>query len=301
MYSIRHLAGVARDGFRDMGPAVRAAFNGSREDDRLDRVFGPRPGLGVAVVIAAGLALGLVLERALAGVPALGFVDLPVVLIAAAYAFAFRNYLFASGEAGDDDFPWLAASLVPAVAVLVVFSFFRRGLGAGAEALAGAPAWTGIGAVLVNAVDALSVAAGLVIAVAALCYSRRWSRALRDLAMQLLVFYVTIWLMVLLFVEIGLVGAVLGKLVESITGIDIPHWLGEFVDQLTYAGLMAVIYLAIVGAAWTVCRRRFGPLLRSGHADIIPAMRALAVSPQQKARRERKRAKRRRGRSSKRG
>lgn len=298
MYSIRHLAGVARDGFSDMGPAVRAAFDGSRENDKLDRVFGPRPRLGIAVVIIAGLVLGLALERAFAGVPALGFVDLPIVLIAAAYAFAFRNYLFTSGEAGDDDFPWLAASLVPAVAVLLVFSFFRRGFGAAADALAGAPAWTGIGAVLVNAVDALSVAAGLVIAVAALCYSRRWNRALRDLAVQLIVFYFTIWLMVLLFVEIGIVGAVLGTAVESLTGIDIPPWLGEFVDQLTYAGLMAVIYLAVIGAAWTVCRRRFGPLLRSGHADIVPAIRALAVSPQQRARRLRKREKRRRRRSS---
>jgi hypothetical protein len=120
------------------------------------------------------------------------------------------------------------------------------------------------------------VAAALAIAVAALCYSRHWKRALRDLAVRLLVFKITVFVMVLLFVEIGIVGAVLAGLIEALFGVRFLPWLGDFVDQLSYSALMTLIYLAVIGAAWTACRRQFRPLLATGESDVLPEIAGLA-------------------------
>lgn len=60
--------------------------------------------------------------------------------------------------------------------------------------------------------------------------------------------------------------------VRHLLGIDIPPWLGELFDQLGYSALMSVIYLAIIGTAWTVCRQRFGQLLEIGEVDVISAI-----------------------------
>lgn len=279
MYSLRQLFRIASDGFDDMAPALRRAFNGDRADDRLDLVFGRAPRTALAAVIAGGLLAGLLLETApLASILA-EYISLPAVVIGAAYALLFRRYLFAGNRPADDDFHWLAASLIPAAATLVLVAFTGRIFGDGIEIIGGAPAWTQFGGLARAAADSLSVAAGVTIAVAALCFSRDWRRALSDLAARLFVFKITVFVMVLLLVEIGIVGAIVAMFVESVFGIRFPPWLGDFVDQLTYAALMSLIYLALIGATWTVCRRQFAQLLATGESDVLAEIAALARAP----------------------
>lgn len=283
MYNLRHLIRVARRGLTDMLPALQQAFNDSREDDRLDRVFGPRPRLTVLAVTAVGIVLGYGLQFALARFAVFEFINVAAVLFAAAYALAYRQYLFNDPGASEDDFPWLAAALIPPALALVLVSFAGRCLD-GLEMLPGAPAWTSIGGLLDALADSLGVAAGLTIAVAALCYSKAWNEAIKALVSRLVVFKIMVWVMVLVFVEIGVVGAVLGVLVESLLGIDLPDWLGEFADQLTYAVLMTTIYLAIIGGTWTACRRSFGRLLRDGEVDVLETLRTMAEAPEKRRR-----------------
>jgi len=272
MYNVRHLLTITLDGFSDMVPALRRAFNGRRDDDRLDRVFGPYPRLTVVAVTLLGLAVGAWLAR----LPVIGFaaeyVSYPAVLIGAVYALRTRQYLFGRTGATEDDFAWLAGALIPAAAALVFVDFTMRFFSGSLPLIGGAPEWTGIGAVLIAAADSLSIAAAVTIAMAALCYSRDWKKALKDLALKLLVFKITVFIMVLLLVEIGIVGPIVGTVIERIFGIDIPDWLGDLFDQISYSALMSVIYLAIIGAAWTVCRQRFGQLLESGEVDVISAI-----------------------------
>lgn len=94
--------------------------------------------------------------------------------------------------------------------------------------------------------------------------------------------------MVLVFVQIGIVGPILGALIESFLGIDLPPWLGDFADQLTYAALMTTIYLAIIGGTWTACRRSFGRLLRDGEVDVLETLGAMAEAPEKRRRAARK-------------
>jgi len=276
MYSLRHLTGIAREGFADMAPAVEQALNGSRGDDRLDRLFGTNPRLAMAAVIAAGLLAGYWLARLPVFGVAAEHISYPAVLIGAAWALRIRAYLFGSRLARQADFTWLAGSLIPAGAVLVFFAFTARFFDGGLDLIVGAPGWTGIGAVLIAAADSLAIVAAVTIAMAALCFSRDWKKALRDLAVQLFVFKLTVWVMVLLLVDIGIVGPVVGSIVEGIFGIDLPDWLGDFIDQLSYAALMSLIYVAVIGATWTVCRQRFGELLAHGEVDIVASVAALA-------------------------
>lgn len=279
VYSLRQLFRIASDGFDDMAPALRRAFNGDRADDRLDLVFGRTPRTALAAVIAGGLLAGFMLETApLASVLA-EYISLPAVVIGAVYALLFRRYLFAGNRPADDDFHWLAASLIPAAAILVLIAFTGRIFGDGLEAIGGAPMWTQFGGLAIAAADSLSVAAGVTIAVAALCFSRDWRKALHDLAVRLIVFKLTVFVMVLLMVEIGIVGAIVAVFVESVFGFRFPPWLGDFVDQLTYAGLMTLIYLAVIGATWTVCRRQFARLLATGESDVLAEIAGLARPP----------------------
>jgi len=94
--------------------------------------------------------------------------------------------------------------------------------------------------------------------------------------------------MVLVIVEIGIVGPILATMLEVVLGIRVPNWLGEFADQITYAGLISVIYFAVIGATWTVCRKTFGQLLDTGDAEILKAIKAMSESPTQREKRERK-------------
>lgn len=266
-----------------MAPAIRRAFNGDRNDDRLDRVFGPAPRTGIAAAIAGGLAAGLLLERAPVAAGVAEYVSLPAVVIGAVYALLFRRYLFGGRRRSEDDFAWLAASLVPAVAVLALAALTGRIFGGELQVISGAPAWTEFGGLARAAADSLAVVAGLTIAVATLCFSRDWKRALVDLAVRLLAFKITIFVMVLVLVEIGLVGPLLAVVLDVLFGLRFPPWLGDFVDQLAYAALMSVVYLAVIGATWTACRRQFGQLLASGESDVLSEIASLARSGSNRA------------------
>ena len=179
VYRPLHLFRVARRGLADMLPALRQAFNDRRDDDRLDRVFGPHPRTAIAVGTLAGLLLGNALQSVFSDAPLFEFIHVTAVLFGVAYALLYRRYLFADPVADpvadEHDFPWLAAALIPPAAAMVLLEFVRRTLG-GVEAVAGGPLWTSIGPLLHAVADSLAVAAGLTIAVAALCYSRAWVR-----------------------------------------------------------------------------------------------------------------------------
>jgi len=287
MYSPRHLFRVARRGLNDMLPALKQAFNNRHDDDRLDRVFGPYPRLAVVTTTLIGLFFGYGMQRLLDGVFIFEFINIAAVLFGAGYAMVYRHYLFNDSTAGEDDFPWLAAALIPPAVALVLVAFVGRGIN-GFETIAGAPGWTRIGGLLDALADSLAVAAGLTIAVASLCYSKAWKQAVEALVRRLIVFKIMVWVMVLLFVEIGIVGPILGRLIEGLFGIDIPGWLGDFADQLTYAALMTTIYLAIIGGTWTACRRSFGRLLREGEVDVLETLQTMAESPDKRRKAARK-------------
>ena len=288
IYNVAHLLKVARNGLADMAPALRRAFNKSREDDRLDRVFGPRPRTAIAAVIVFGIVLGRWFESIFGPGLVTDNLDISAALIGAVYALLIRRYLFSSGHARRADFPWLAASLIPAAAALVLIAFLENTASGNLETIPGAPLWTDFGAVVDALADSLAVAAGLTIAVAALCFSENWTRALKDLATQLLVFKILVFAMVLLIVEIGIVGPILAAALKIVLGIRVPGWVGEFADQLTYAALMSVIYFAVIGATWTVCRKTFAQLLETGDAEILKTIKAMSESPAQRKKRERK-------------
>lgn len=283
MYSLRHLFRVARRGLTDMLPALQQAFNDRHDDDHLDRVFGPWPRLTVLAVTLLGILLGYGLQEVFERFTIFEFINVGAVLFGAGYALIYRQYLFNDPTASEDDFPWLAAALIPPALALVFVSFVGRWLD-GFETLPGAPAWTSIGGFLDALADSLAVAAGLTIAVAALCYSKVWREAFKALVRRLIVFKIMVWVMVLVFVEIGIVGPILGVLVESFLGIDLPDWLGEFADQLTYAALMTTIYLAIIGGTWTACRRSFGRLLRDGEVNVLESLQTMAKPPEKRRR-----------------
>lgn len=272
-----------------MIPALRRAFNKSREDDRLEKVFGPRPRAAIAAVTVAGIVLGRALETIFGPGMVTDNIDVSAVLIGAAYALLIRRYLFSSGHARRADFPWLAASLIPAAAALVLIAFLENTASGNLETIPGAPLWTDFGAVIDALADSLAVAAGLTIAVAALCFSENWGRALMDLATQLIVFKTLVFVMVLIIVEIGIVGPILATLLEVFFGIRMPHWVGEFADQLTYAALMSVIYFAVIGATWMVCRKTFPQLLETGDAEILKAIKAMSESPEKEKKKRSKR------------
>ncbi|HMB38116.1 MAG TPA: hypothetical protein VKO85_03480 [Wenzhouxiangellaceae bacterium] len=286
IYNVSHLLKVAREGLADMAPALRRAFNKSRDDDRLDRVFGPKPRAAIAAVIVGGIVLGRWLESIFGPGLITDNLDLSAVLIGAIYAMLIRKYLFSSGHARRADFPWLAASLIPTAAALVLVAFIENTASGNLETIRGAPLWTDFGAVADALADSLAVAAGLTIAVAALCFSENWTRALRDLATQLLVFKILVFVMVLLIVEIGIVGPILAAILKLVLGISIPDWVGEFADQLTYAALISVIYFAVIGATWMVCRKTFAQLLETGDAEILKSIKAMSESPAKQEKRK---------------
>jgi len=74
-----------------MAPALRRAFNKSRDDDRLDRVFGPKPRAAIAAVIVGGIVLGRWLESIFGPGLITDNLDLSAVLIGAVYALLIRR------------------------------------------------------------------------------------------------------------------------------------------------------------------------------------------------------------------
>ncbi|MFK8031108.1 MAG: hypothetical protein AB8G18_12805 [Gammaproteobacteria bacterium] len=287
MYNLKHLFKVAYAGLSDMAPAVQQAFNDNHDDDNLKEVFGQNPRHRIVGLTLAGIVLGEVITWLF---PALivdnyiinEYVNWSAVVIGMGFALLFRQYLFNSGSAKPDDFPWLAASLIPAAALIAIIAFVRQFFEGSLEFIDGAPIWAGLGTILIAMVNALGVVAALSIAVAALCFSRDWIKALVDLAVQLLVFKIMVWVTVLVVVDIGFVGTILANIIESAFGFRFPSWLADLVDQLTLVGLLLIAYGALIGGVWTVCKQQFGALLDSGEVRILKAVNALAKQPKKK-------------------
>ncbi len=301
MYDPKRLYRIAHQGLSDLWPALRLAFNRDPSDDRLNLVYGPWPRATVIALAVAGILLGESWARLGPALPFGEYVHWPAVAVGAIFAALIRRYLF-GGDARDDDFPWLAASLVPAFALVMLVSpllGITRVQPADAAAQA-EPSTVGLGDVLVAVTDEIGIAAAMTIAVATLCFSRRWARALFDLGVRLAVFKVMVWVTALVLLEIEIVSRVVGAMVHALTGWSMPEWLKELSDQLSYAGLLTVAYLAVIGATWTVCRRSFPELLEHGQVNILDAIVAQANDPEAAARRERRRERRRQRKERKR-
>lgn len=275
MYNLARMRRLAREGLEDLLPAVRQAFNDDPRDDRLHLVYGSHPQRHLVLLSVFGLLAGEILSRAASDFTVAGMVHFGAVVLGIAHAALIRRYLFRSGQARPDDFPWLAASLAPAVSLLMLSTLIRDLAGA----LTSGPSVTPIAlsnGILRSVTDAMGVATGFVIAVATLCYRRDWVRALLDLAVRLLVFRITLFVMVLLFVEIGIVGPIVAAIVTSVTGWHPPKWIADAMDLITYAVLLVSVLLAVVGGTWTTCRASFATLLTSGRVDILARVAELA-------------------------
>lgn len=279
MFSFRHLLKLARRGLADMLPALRRAFNDNPNDDRLDRVYGANPRLKIVLIALIGIAVGESFARLAANFPLVEHINWPAVITGLVFAIILRRYLFRTKHARAEDFPWLAASLIPVASLLVLASFVGKIYDGDIEFLAEAPAFTRLGGILVAIVDASAVAAALTIASAALCFSRNWFLAVKDLLVQLLVFRIMMAITVLLVIEIGILGPILAAIIDSAFGIRFPEWLSDFVDQLSYVVLLGSIYTAVIGVTWIACRQSFPALLETGHADIIATVKELAKKP----------------------
>lgn len=284
MYNLKHLLGVAKSGLGDMLPALHLAFNDDRTDDNLDAVFGAQPRNRIIALTIAGIVLGEIVTWLFPAVLIDNYiinryVNWSAVIIGMGFAILFRRYLFGTDQAKVEDFPWLAASLIPAALIIAVLAFLRQFFDGSVDFLSDAPWFTGIGGILIALANALGVIAALTIAVAALCFSKDWFRALVDLAVQLLIFKIMVWVTVLVVVDIGIVGPILAGVIEGVFGIRFPGWLADFADQLTLAGLLITAYGAIIGAVWILCKNEFGALLENGDVRILSRLSAMAKAP----------------------
>lgn len=287
MYNIRHLAGIAIDGLGDMGPAVRQAFNADPDDDRLDEVYGSSPRQRIVLLSVLGLAAGELLLLFLPNLPFEKYIHYPAAILGLIFALYIRRYLFEAEQVREGvketDFPWLAASLAFPMGLLLLESLVSQLVQSlGGDGL-------GFGGVLVLIVNELGVAAAMIIAVAALCFSSNWTRALTDLAVRLLVFRIMVWVTTLVMLDIGIVGPIVSGILNGVIGFRIPEWLTELADQVSYVGVMSVIYLAVIGATWTVCRRSFGELLQAGNVDILKALEEMSDDPKTREKKAKKR------------
>ncbi len=264
-----------------MRPALQRAFNDDPTDDRLPRVFGPRPKLAIAGLIAFSIGAGLAVSYGFDGYWIKELLNWPAVASGLVFAVVLRRYLFSSGEAKVGDFPWLAAVLIPAAAAPALVSILTELWSATPQPLDNAPAFTVIGSSALLLIHGLGVAAAFTIAVAALCYSRNWLEAVSGLAVQLFIFKLMVWVTLFVLVEIGIVGPILARIVEGVFGINVPGWIGDFVDQLTTVVVLGIAYMAIIGATWTVCRKSFGELLETGDVRILHAIEAMTRTDKQ--------------------
>ena len=280
MYNLSKLLRVASTGLKDMGPALRAAFTDQATGDRLALVYGPNPRTTLIALAAIAAVLGEWFARAGPELPFRQYLDWPAVFVALPFAILLRRYLFQRKPTADD-YPWLAASLIPPVVICLAISPLATLL-FGAAPDSGLDAEyrrTALGEALMWITGEIGIAAAFTIALAALCYSRDWLRALMDLAVRLLVFRIMIWVTALVLIEIGIVGRLIGGVLNALFGWSLPEWAKVLADQVSYASLLTLAYLAIIGGTWTVCRRSFAELLSSGHVDVIAALEAEAQPP----------------------
>lgn len=275
MYNLGQLFRLTRAGFADLWPALRAAFNADKSDDQLDSVYGTRPRHRIIVLTIALMIAGECFDRFGPVFPLKEYVNWSAVVIAIAFALILRRYLFASGKAGELDFPWLAASLVPAIALCALVGALTYGTGNGSGSLF-LNARVELGGLLLAVTNGLGIAAALTISIATLCFSRDWIKASIDLATRLFVFRVMVWVTALIMFEVRIVGEVLMPIVARFVGLSVPPWLSDLADQISYAGFLSLAYLAIIGTTWTVCKSSFAQLLRDGQVDILEAVAASA-------------------------
>ena len=272
MYSIKKLASISWDGLDDMLPAVREAMANADGIQCLEPVYGPAPRPTIIALALLALAAGFWFEAKGPDLPGKQYVTWPAVALGLLFALVFRRFLFQdkTSEKPAADFALLAASLIPAVLILLLgIALF----GDARVALAPDPNSGGIIGVLGNIslwlTGLLGIVAAIAISVASLCYSRIWPQALMDLAVRLLTFRIIIWVMSLIMIEVGVIGKIVGAIVEGLLSISIPQWLPDLVDQISYAGLLSLAYLAVIGGTWTVCRDGYTTLLETGHVDIL--------------------------------
>jgi len=278
MYSTRKLITITLDGLDDMLPAVRAALADSDGLDRLVPVYGQSPRSRIVILALAALLLGLGFDAWGPDFPGKQFVTWPAVVLGLIFALIFRHFLFQSQarKQGKADFALLAASLIPAVGIVLLGVTIA---GDARVALAPTPHSGGVFAALGTLVlwltGLLGIVAAITISVASLCYSRDWLHALKDLAIRLLTFRIIIWVMSLIMIEFGIIGNLVGMLLTNLLSLSIPQWIPDFVDQVSYAALLSLAYLAVIGGTWTVCRDNYQVLLQTGHVDILTAVSAL--------------------------
>jgi len=290
LYNIRHLFHIGYSGLSDLVPAIRLAFNSDPSDDRLNEVYGSSPRANIFGLSILGIGAGEMVGRLVGDQPFSPYVHWPAVIVGFIFALLLRRYLFSNGSARDGvherDFPWLAASLVAPLGLLMVESMLSQiiTLATSAES-SGDKSTSFIGELAVAVTHALGVAAAMAISVATLCFNKHWIRGLVDLAVRLIIFRVMVFVTTLLMLDIGFVGPIVAAVLRRVFDFQLPEWLVELADQLSYAGVMAVIYLAVIGATWTVCRQSFGELLQSGHVDILKTIEDLAVDPKRKQKR----------------
>ena len=299
MYNLRRLAAVAREGLSDLGPAVRQAYNADPDDDRMDLVYGRNP---VRAVLALGLGCvfaGELLGRAGGGLlPLSGDINWPAVLVGLVFAAVIRRYLFRSGQASAGDFDWLAASVVPAFALVIVLSLFANFVFGPTQSEDVVNAGVGsvqLGSLLLILTDSLGIAAALSISVATLCFSKKWPSALLDLALRLFLFRLMVWITAIVLLEVDIVSTIVGALLEGLIGWRLPEWVSELADQVSYAAILTTAYLAVIGGTWMVCKKSFAELLETGQVNVLLAVEELAKDPEaekkKKEKKERKRAK----------
>lgn len=286
MYSLKRLARIAAEGLREMAPALRVAWNADPGDDRMSDVYGPAPRLTALLIGLACVVAGEWFARSGPDLPLGQYVHWPAVLVAGVFAAVLRRYLFVSGQARAEDFSWLAASVAPAFALAVVAKpLASAALGPAGQAVSlisipESPA----GLVIKTVTDATGLAAVLTIALATLCFSKRWFDALVTLAVRLFVFNLMIWVTALVMLELDLVSRIVGGLIHALTGWRLPPWAAELADVLGYALLLMTAYLAVIGGTWTVSRRKFSELLERGEADVLSELqRLIEKSPAGKA------------------
>ncbi|MEM7611969.1 MAG: hypothetical protein AAF270_09840 [Pseudomonadota bacterium] len=293
MHSPIKLLSIAQQGFADMLPALRQAFNNRRDDDRLPLLFGHYPRSTVLGLTILGVLLGPLASMVSPNHWVHDHVNWSAVIISITFALYFRRYLFRSGKAEADDFTWLAASLIPAATLLVMISVVGQVSSGDVELVQGGPFWTGIGAVLVVSAKAIAVATALTVSVAALCFTRNWPKALLDLALMLFVLEMIMAFMLFMMLEIGITDRILSAILEGVFGIRFADWVGDFADQLSYSGFVLAIYLGIIGATWTACRESFGELLKTGHVDVLKTIKRMIDPPKPKKEKKPKEPKKR--------
>lgn len=265
-----------------MAPALRQVFNDSPDDDQLSKVFGQRPRLTVLTLSIGCIAAGLAIEALL---PEFGFkaiVNWPALVVGGVFALLFRRYLFSDSHAKEADFPWLAASLIPAGFMLVVITAVTLLSDGEVGFVEDAPLWTTIGMPAELLARSSGVAAALAIAVAALSYSRRWLNALLELAVNLALFLLVLAIARFVMIDIGIVDILLSTFFRVVFHITFPSWVGDVADQISYASLLLAFYFAVIGATWTACRQQFSELLASGEVNVLASIKTLIDPPSEK-------------------